>query len=119
MLQPFDPLDFLGLAGRLASPTAGEAELRTAVNRTYYALFLTARDRIGITGTSHVHRRVIAEVQNRTNKGTADQLKALRRLRTTADYEMLPSDPSMRNWQANFSRAHQIASHLLPLIRAI
>ena len=36
----FDPLEFLGVAEYLANNDATEADFRTAVSRTYYAVFL-------------------------------------------------------------------------------
>jgi len=75
----FDGRDFLTLAEELATRTADESAMRTAVSRAYYAAFLVARGamRPGDVGVKHKQlwgslrdapereRRVIAETGNR------------------------------------------------------
>ena len=120
MNQPFDPLEFLRLARRLAEQGTGERELRTAVGRAYYALFLVARDRTSVTATQGVHRAVNRAVRLRHgHRSTASQLNSLKRLREVADYEELPVDPSQRDWVVNWQRADTIATHILPRLQSL
>lgn len=116
--QPFDPIDFLQIAGMINYQLSGEAALRTAVGRAYYSLFLIARQRTGIGAGPNIHQRVIREVKKR-DATTGQQLDTLRRLRTTADYEMAPSDPQYQNWAKNWSRADLITLRVLPKIQTI
>ena len=119
MIQPFDPLAFLDLARELGNGDREEAKLRTAVGRAYYALFLIARGKAGVTGRRDIHTRVInALKQRRKYRSTADQLDALRRLRAVADYQLLPDDPINRNWPGNWSRAHALVDRVLPRLQA-
>lgn len=119
MIQPLDPLAFLSLARELANRDGEEAELRTAVGRAYYALFLIAREKIGIRGPRKIHTRVIdALKKRRAYRSTADQLDALRRLRTVADYQLLPDDQADRDWTRNWSRAQALVDRVLPRLHA-
>jgi hypothetical protein len=121
--MPFDPRDFLGVAETLAgavSPT--EAALRSAVSRTYYAVFLTARDRLRIQVEKDVHFAVIntfRKMNNGRHRAPADQLDHLRRLRTYADYEMDPQDPTRQDWSANYRNARVLANRLFPIVSGL
>lgn len=115
MIQPFNPLAFLNLARELANRDDDEARLRTAVGRAYYALFLVGREKTGIRGRRDVHNKVIKAVKQRPGyRSTADELGALRRLRTVADYDLFPGDPADRNWTHNWSRAQALVDRVLP-----
>lgn len=119
MIAPFDPLAFLRVARELALPEGEEAKLRTAVGRTYYALFLIARERTGTRGRKNVHQRVINALRRRrAYRSTADQLDALRRLRVVADYQLLPENPADRDWTRNWSRAQALVDRVLPRLQA-
>lgn len=119
MNQAFDPLDFLAVARSLAA-NQREAELRTAVGRAYYALFLLARDKLAVSGGPNVHQRVITQLRGRPGyRAAADQLDALRRLRVVADYEPLPTDAARRNWEANWARADVLAGRLLGRLQTL
>lgn len=119
MAEAFDPLAYLRLAEELAAGTADEARLRSAVGRTYYALFLLAREKTGIREASAAHRRVIQAVRARQGFRTAgDQLDSLRWLRTVADYQLLPVNPADQQWNVNWSRAQLLAARLLPKLQA-
>ena len=105
MAEPLEPLTFLRVAEELAHK-GDEAALRTAIGRAYYALFLMARDKTGVTSTRAVHMEVIRAVRKRPGaRATADQLDTLRRLRVIADYQLLPDDPAMRDWPSNWIKA--------------
>ncbi|OWQ91266.1 hypothetical protein CDN99_08800 [Roseateles aquatilis] len=87
-MSKFNPETFLVLAGYL-SLQEGEAHWRTAVSRSYYGLFLTARAIAGITSKkSDVHRHTQAYFQERGNTRIADLLRRLRRMRNAADYRL-------------------------------
>lgn len=119
MIAPLDPLAFVQLARELACRVGEEASLRTAVGRAYYAVFLIARDKTGVGRERHVRAEVIRAVKRRkAYRSTGDQLDALRRLRTVADYELLPPDPNDRNWVANWSRAESIVNRVLPRLQS-
>lgn len=117
MIARFNPLEFLQLANQLAAST-DEANLRTAVNRAYYALFLLARDKLSITDTSGVHRLVVKVIKRRNN-ALADQLGSLKRLREVADYEPVPKKEKDRNWQRNWRVAQELAKWILPKLQAL
>jgi cytosine/adenosine deaminase-related metal-dependent hydrolase len=91
--QNFDPEEFLALADRLSKGTS-QAELRSAISRAYYAVFLRAREEMAssgtTTGTSSDHA-IVARAQSRQARGN---LNTLRRMRNRADY----------NLQASFSQ---------------
>jgi hypothetical protein len=91
---PFDPQSFLQLARDLsASHGDDEAYRRTAVSRAYYGCFHLARrglERGGrwAAGTVNAHERVIQELRSRRRDGLANSLRALRRVREYADYDL-------------------------------
>lgn len=91
---PFDPTGFLRIARSLVSRgDADEAELRTAVGRAYYGVFLVARERLTSTGeitptwTSEDHWAVITALRSRGGP-FGDQLHRLRRERNRDDYDL-------------------------------
>jgi hypothetical protein len=119
MIQPFDPLAFLVLAQQLASQDRDEARLRTAVGRAYYALFLIAREKTSVRKRRNVHKEVINALKKRKAYwSTADMLRMLFRLRTVADYELLPKDAAERNWTRNWSMAQYLINRILPKLQA-
>jgi len=119
MTCPHDPLNFLRLARELGTRSSDETCLRTAVGRAYYALFLFAWDQLGFPESKKKeHKRVIKELKRRHGyQATAGQLQDLLRLRHTADYQMLPKDPSERDWGRNWTRASILAEHILSKLR--
>ncbi|NWO54998.1 HEPN domain-containing protein [Chromohalobacter israelensis] len=69
-----------------------QARLRSAVNRAYYAAFLTARaycdDQALVTGTGASHEKVInALLDQRDLAKRGNQLNEMKRLRHKADYD--------------------------------
>lgn len=95
-MPAFDPADFLALARALAGTTdPSEAELRTAISRAYYAVFLKAREnlvrlgRITPTQSGEDHGLVIATLRGHGGPH-GDQLDKLRRNRGQADYQLEP-----------------------------
>jgi uncharacterized protein (UPF0332 family) len=83
----FDPVRFFLLARKLA--TGDESALRTSVSRAYYASFLVARERLGLSHERipDVHYRVIVELHRRSHL-VATQLHRLRQMRNRADYDL-------------------------------
>lgn len=119
--QPFDPLGFLKVAQDLAS-VGGEAQLRAAVGRAYYALFLLARGRTGAYPTSKnqsAHSVVISAVGASRGFAVANELNQLKKLRITADYELMPTKPGEQDWAKNWARAQWLVGRLLPVLSSI
>lgn len=113
----FNPALFLTLAREL-SATAEERYIRTAVGRAYYTAFLIARDNLHVVVQKDVHTEVIRVLRGR-NRGWADQLASLRRLRVAADYELTPADPTRRDWAKNWADTNAIVTRLVPILEAI
>ena len=112
-VRPLNPRAFLEIARSLAQ-NRDEASLRTAVNRAYYTAFLVARSKMLITGPRDVHSRVIRVLEAMPGQAaTAQNLRALRRLRIAADYQMFVMDPVYQDWERNWHRAEQLANHIL------
>jgi hypothetical protein len=119
MTRPFDPVAFLDTAKDLAKREE-ESLLRTAIGRAYYATFLVAREKTGIKDKDRVHSKVIRALKgNRSHMALGSQLDKLRRLRVVADYEMLPDNPSDRNWRQNWITTESIVTHILPKLKKI
>lgn len=115
---PFNPTEFFALAQQLATPPTTEARLRTAVGRAYYAVLIATRDRLAITATEGVHGLTVREAKNRY-RSYGDQLDSFRRLRTKADYNMLPTDPALPDWPALWNRADALAKRLLGQVASL
>lgn len=114
----FNPLAYLDVAESLAADGASEADLRTAVNRTYYAVFLTARETLGVEGSNRIHGRVIGELR-RHDRFASLQLDALLDLRVLADYDIRVQDPFRTDWRSNYELARRLASFIAPRIEAL
>ena len=112
--QAFEPTEFLRVAYALATEDADEAALRTAVGRAYYALFLIARDKLGVVTTEKVHGEVIGILNRRNRTRIANQLSSLLNLRLAADYQLVPEREYERDWRSNWVRAKQIVEYLRP-----
>jgi hypothetical protein len=61
----------------------------------------------------------VVEELRRRNRGWGDQLDSFRRLRTVADYDLVPNDPTRRQWQKNWTDAKAFALRLLPIVQAL
>lgn len=89
---PFDPSEFLQLAARL-SQSANQGELRSAVSRAYYAVFLRAREvlratnAITPTNSGRDHGNVIQALRTRGGP-EGNQLDRLRVQRGRVDYNL-------------------------------
>lgn len=108
----FDPVEFVLIAESLSGDDASEADLRTAVNRTYYAVFLAAREKFQVEGRRNIHGRV-AGALSIYDKNAGNQLRKLRGLRTLADYQLDIQDSSDRNWRDNYRKARNFADFIL------
>jgi uncharacterized protein (UPF0332 family) len=92
-VPPFDPGEFLKLARVIADSAVGEAHLRTAAGRAYYAAHLHAREQLHAAGvltptfTGADHDLVIQKLRERG--GIAGNIvDSLRALRIRADYRL-------------------------------
>lgn len=119
MTNPLDPMRFLTVAQDLAKGTSDEAKLRVAVGRAYYALFLIAREKTGVVTTDNVHSAVMRELRSLGYRTIARQLQALKILRVVADYQLLPENPTQRNWKRNWSTTQAITKQILPKLRSM
>jgi uncharacterized protein (UPF0332 family) len=109
----FDPTLFLNMAQELGQ-TSEEERLRTAIGRAYYAVFLVAREKLGVVTRRRVHQTVIEELKKTPGmRAIGDQLDRLRQLRTEADYDLR----STSNWRTNWITAQSLAERLLPRLR--
>ncbi len=108
----FDSLEFLRVAELLADGDASEANLRTAVSRTYYAVFLAMRERFGVEGKRNIHGRVIGAVYA-YDKMAGERLQKLEALRGLADYRLRDLDALDRNWRDNYRKARRFAEFIL------
>ncbi len=119
MEQPeFDPVEFIRLAETPATHDANEAALRTAVGRLYYAVFLLAREKTGVTDQRQVHERVRTALSSQ-NRSLASQLGTLGHLRNVADYEMQPHIVQDRDWPNNWVNARRNASRILESLESL
>lgn len=119
MSQAFDPLASLAVAHTLGTQ-GREAEFRTAVGGTCYALFLLARDKLKAGASGSVRQQVIGSLRRRPGyRHVAYELDLLRRLRVVADYETVPVRPADRNWRANWRSAQALAARILPRLQAL
>ncbi len=112
----FDPLEFVRVADLLVSRHTSEASLRTAVDRLYYAAFLSAREFFGVAGRTRIHQRVIGELRTH-DRMAAQQLETLRNIRVVADYDLEVQDPLRNDWQRNYQIARRLANFVLERLR--
>ncbi|MCA8837541.1 MAG: hypothetical protein K8963_06795 [Proteobacteria bacterium] len=87
---------------------ANEVPFRTIINRSYYGAFLIARDFAGIKGNHNVHTRVIYYYESNKHSAISAQLRNLKLLRQTADYN-LSSDINRKLAKASYSLASKIS----------
>ncbi len=118
MTTSFQFPDYQNVACQLAE-LGGEACLRSAVSRLYYALFHIALARTRAKGKRSIHRAVVTEVKSK-DPALGNQLDALKKLRVQADYYLVPSGRNIStDWKQNWQRASVIASHILPRLQRI
>ena len=108
----FDPLEFLSVAESLSVDDVTEADLRTAVSRTYYAVFLMAREKFRVAGKRNIHGRVIGAVRI-YDRMAGVQLHKLETLRILADYHLQDLETLDRNWRDNYRKARNFATFIL------
>ncbi len=92
--EAFNPAGFLELASSLARRNrANQAELRSAISRAYYSVFLYARERlmaagrISPTGSPTDHGLVVERLRS-LGGPQGDQVDKLRKRRNQADYNL-------------------------------
>ena len=87
-----DPLDFYHQAANWYADAADQKSVtaRSIVSRAYYAAFLIARKRAGVTSFGDVHQKTINWFlqQKGPDVVIANKLDGLRQMRTRADYDM-------------------------------
>lgn len=95
-LEPVDPQEYLALASQL-SASPGNASRRTAIDRAYYAAFLTARNELidrgylsAVRGPETHIRVITALTEIARNSGIT--LGILRRARNRVTYETGPTN---------------------------
>lgn len=119
-MVPHDPLAFLDLANQLTTGSPDETKLRTAIGRAYYAMFLIARDKTGIGDEENVHSKVIKAVRSLPSYSTvADQIGTLRRLRSVADYQIIPQKVSDQDWMRNWAIVKALIPRILPFLQSM
>lgn len=122
---PFDPLKFFNLSEKLAE-TSSEENLRTAVGRAYYALYLYAISRPSVQmamlnhpkeATAHTKKMGVHEyalwILGRVlrRKSISSKLRELKELRVCADYQM-QTEFHRSNWSQNWNSARSLAEWL-------
>jgi len=112
--MPFDPKEFFAVAQHVAE-AATDATLRSAINRAYYSVFLVARDRLRVDGTSHGS---VITATREAHRAAGEQLGELFRLRVIADYNLDPV-ASDNNWPQNWKRAEALAKRVRPSVEAL
>jgi hypothetical protein len=113
MSAAFDPLRFLAVAQGLACPAADESQLRTAVGRAYYALYLLARERLGERAGKGERMKTMTAL-NRRDPALKQKLALLEKLRVAADYHLVPQAPYDGTWEENWSEAYQLVRDIQP-----
>jgi len=90
-----DPVEFYNQASRWFADASDQRTVtaRSVVSRAYYAAFLVARDKAGITSKQDVHLRTINHYRSAPHPGPviANKLEGLKDLRGRADYELTVS----------------------------
>ena len=118
MAKPFDPLRFYELASSLADQSPDEACLRTAVGRAYYAVFLIAQDRFGISPECRRVNKLTIQKVKKADFATGDKLGRLKGLRVQADYYLIPSR-EYEDWKKNWARAKSLVQDILSRIQSM
>lgn len=116
----FAPTDFCNLAAQLSSRSSDEASLRTSVSRSYYSVFLSAREKLDALGHYHPkgagvdHSRVRGALASIGRRDLANKILGLYIRRGKADYDL---NISVSQIQAQ--QAVQIANNLLSQIPSL
>ncbi len=119
MLQRTDAEAIFQLAQELAALAAesgDETKLRSAVSRAYYAVFLLAREKTGVTTEHDVHAEVQRRVNRRYGIAIGEYLFQMRKRRIAADYEF-PPQQELRDWKTNWEVANRRGQFLLEKFR--
>ena len=83
------PADFLTAAEKVAASASSEGDRRTAIGRAYYAAFLEAREKAGLSNTREsVHKEVADWIFAHVPGHTPQKFQSLHALRIRADYRL-------------------------------
>jgi uncharacterized protein (UPF0332 family) len=89
---PIHPIDFMRIAEKLSN-SSEESYFRTSVSRSYYSVFLEAREKLEARGVKfilkwpgEIHQQVILKLKQLKLGHIADKLDHLRNLRSKSDY---------------------------------
>lgn len=117
-IQLFNPEDVLEVAEHLSS-LEGEANLRSAISRAYYGVFLFARDLANIDDeSSTVHADTGRYYDDSGEHDIAEGLRQLRLQRNVADYKTerrvtrRQSDEALKTCRLTRSALKRIAGRL-------
>ncbi|WP_110710523.1 HEPN domain-containing protein [Salinicola sp. CR57] len=103
---------------QLDASSTDQARLRSAINRAYYAAFLTARayceEKKLATGTGASHEKVIGSLLDRRDLSRyGNQLNDMKRLRHKADYDW-GRDVSSRDAKKTLKTCRELIDALQP-----
>ena len=92
-----------------------EVRIRSAISRAYYAVFLTARDRLNVATEIEAHTSVIRAVRSRYGILIGSRLYDLKVMRTFADYSFssqIESADLYQMWELASQKATQLLNRL-------
>lgn len=114
--MPFNPQEFYTLARSLAETSILEANLRTAISRTYYAAHLLAREWLRTggwepTGRGTDHSEVIRKLKDRGRyRQLGFMIDELREFREHADYHLEPAQTQLNEYCTHCRAARESPS---------
>lgn len=149
MSQLFNPEGFFSFASSVVrDPNASEAGLRSAVSRAYYAVFITARDRLFGDDQKNLNNKVKKKIRQSYRQQTGNkkpylgnhelviftisdrakdvmlstQLDQLREARVAADYKRdyyHLSKVGKQSWREYAEETMELAALILPLAKKL
>jgi uncharacterized protein (UPF0332 family) len=111
----FDPVNFFHLAETIYSSNKDETGCRATIGRVYYAAFLSARNKAGISSRVFDGHKTVAEhyssSSDEKSAAIGNRLNALRVSRTNSDYDC-DIVVTSRDVGRSFSQAFEILNAL-------
>ncbi len=112
--MPFDPKGYVKVANDLGTAYTDEANLRVAVGRIYYGVFLLLRSEVNVAVGSQGQHKAVKDRIARKNLAIGSKYGSLYDLRIEADYYCdNPKDPANGDWSINWSQASSYATEIL------